>query len=74
MNGKNVMPEINTVLSKMKNITEEVQCGRWKGYTGKSIKHIVNIGIGGSDLGPVMVSLQLLMQGMHHIYKRSLKL
>ncbi len=54
--GKDVMPEINAVLQKMKQFTEAVHSGAWKGYTGKSIQHVVNIGIGGSDLGPVMVT------------------
>jgi glucose-6-phosphate isomerase len=56
VNGKDVMPEVNEVLLKMKNFTEKVRSGDWKGYTGKAIKDIVNIGIGGSDLGPVMVT------------------
>lgn len=54
--GQNVMPEIKRVLAQMKNICQKVHNGEWKGYTGKRIKHIVNIGIGGSDLGPVMVT------------------
>ncbi|KNC80590.1 glucose-6-phosphate isomerase [Sphaeroforma arctica JP610] len=53
--GKDVMPEVNAVLDHMKEFTEEVRNGKWKGYTGKAITDIVNIGIGGSDLGPVMV-------------------
>ncbi|MEY3541815.1 MAG: glucose-6-phosphate isomerase [Bacteroidota bacterium] len=54
--GKDIMPDILRVLSQMKGICQKVHSGEWKGYTGKSIKHIVNIGIGGSDLGPVMVT------------------
>jgi len=54
--GKNVMPEIKKVLTKMKSFTEQVHNGKHKGYTGKKIKYIVNIGIGGSDLGPLMVT------------------
>ncbi len=54
--GTDVMPQINAVLQKMKQFTEAVHSGSWKGYTGKTIQHIVNIGIGGSDLGPVMVT------------------
>jgi glucose-6-phosphate isomerase len=54
--GKDVMPDIHRVLSQMKSICEKVHSGAWKGYTGKRIRHIVNIGIGGSDLGPVMVT------------------
>jgi len=54
--GKDIMPDILRVLSQMKGICQKVHSGEWKGYTGKTIKHIVNIGIGGSDLGPVMVT------------------
>jgi len=54
--GKDVMPDINEVLDKMKSFTDKVGKGDWKGYTGKPIKSLVNIGIGGSDLGPVMVA------------------
>lgn len=54
--GKDVMPDVNKVLSQMKNFTETVISGDWKGYTGKSITDVVNIGIGGSDLGPLMVT------------------
>lgn len=56
VDGKDVMPEINNVLEKMKNFSEKVISGNWKGYTNQPIKDIVNIGIGGSDLGPVMVT------------------
>ena len=55
VDGKDVMPEVNEVLAKIKTFTENVRSGEWKGQTGKSIDTIVNIGIGGSDLGPVMV-------------------
>ena len=54
--GKDVMPEVNAVLAKMKGFCEKVIGGEWKGYTGKAIQHVVNIGIGGSDLGPVMIT------------------
>lgn len=54
--GKDVMPEVNRVLEKMKAFSEKVHSGAWTGYTGKKIRYIVNIGIGGSDLGPVMVT------------------
>ncbi len=56
VDGKDVMPEVNAVLTQMKNFSEGVISGKWKGYTGKSITDIVNIGIGGSDLGPLMVT------------------
>jgi glucose-6-phosphate isomerase len=55
VDGEDVMPAVNQVLESIKAFTEKVRSGEWKGHTGKSIQHIVNIGIGGSDLGPVMV-------------------
>jgi glucose-6-phosphate isomerase len=54
--GKDVMPEVKKVLEQMKSFCSSVHSGSWKGYTGKTIKYFVNIGIGGSDLGPVMVT------------------
>jgi len=54
--GKDVMPDVKKELNHMKLFTDSITSGTWKGYTGKPIKHIVNIGIGGSDLGPVMVT------------------
>ncbi|UAY50729.1 glucose-6-phosphate isomerase [Ferruginibacter albus] len=54
--GKDVMPDVHAVLQQMKNFTAKIHSGEWKGYSGKPIKYIVNIGIGGSDLGPVMVT------------------
>jgi glucose-6-phosphate isomerase len=54
--GKDVMPLVNGVLAKMRAFTEKLRSGAWKGHTGKSITDVVNIGIGGSDLGPVMVT------------------
>lgn len=56
VDGKDVMPEVNRVLDKMKHFCHELIGGAWKGYTGKKITDVVNIGIGGSDLGPVMVT------------------
>lgn len=55
VDGHDVMPEVNAVLAQMRSFSEKVRSGEWKGYTGKRITDIVNIGIGGSDLGPVMV-------------------
>ncbi len=55
VDGKDVMPEVNEVLGKLKPFVESVRNGEWKGFTGKPITHVVNVGIGGSDLGPVMV-------------------
>jgi glucose-6-phosphate isomerase len=54
--GKDVMPEVNRVLAQMKQFADKIGAGEWPGYTGKPIRHIVNIGIGGSDLGPYMVT------------------
>lgn len=56
VDDKDVMPEVNAVLSKMKQFCERVISGAWKGYTGKAITDVVNIGIGGSNLGPYMVT------------------
>ena len=56
VDGKDVMPEVNAVLAKMSAFCDRVISGEWKGYTGKAITVVVNIGIGGSDLGPYMVT------------------
>ncbi|MNX12748.1 glucose-6-phosphate isomerase [Pedobacter ghigonis] len=56
VDGKDVMPDVNAVLAKMEKFSNSIISGEWKGYTGKAITDIVNIGIGGSDLGPVMVT------------------
>nr|XP_053652239.1 glucose-6-phosphate isomerase-like [Cherax quadricarinatus] len=56
VNGENVMPQVNSVLSHMKSFCGRVISGEWKGYTGEAITDVVNIGIGGSDLGPLMVT------------------
>ena len=56
VDGKDVMPEVNRVLAQMKAFSEKIISGEWKGFTGKAITDVVNIGIGGSDLGPVMVT------------------
>ncbi len=60
VDGEDVMPGVNAVLEQMRTFTKAVRSGEWKGYTGKAITDVVNIGIGGSDLGPVMV-VQALM-------------
>jgi glucose-6-phosphate isomerase len=52
--GENVVPQVHAVLDKMEDFSKRVRSGEWKGHTGKRIKNVVNIGIGGSDLGPVM--------------------
>jgi glucose-6-phosphate isomerase len=59
VDGVDVMPEVNRVLEKMRLFTEKVRSGQWKGYAGKAITDVVNIGIGGSDLGPQMAVMAL---------------
>ena len=56
VDGEDVMHEVNRVLEQMRSFSDRLRSGAWKGYTGKPIRHVVNIGIGGSDLGPVMVT------------------
>ena len=68
VDGKDVMPEVRAVLNQMGDFSDLVRAGKWKGFTGKRIKYVVNIGIGGSDLGPVMANLALTPYA-----KRSLK-
>jgi glucose-6-phosphate isomerase len=65
--GKNVVPEVHSVLDKMSDFAGKVRSGSWKGYNGKPLKNIVNIGIGGSDLGPVMA-----YEALKHYSDRSL--
>jgi glucose-6-phosphate isomerase len=67
VDGKNVVPEVHAVLDKMEAFSKRVRSGAWKGFTGKRIKNIVNIGIGGSDLGPVMA-----YEALKHYSDRSL--
>jgi glucose-6-phosphate isomerase len=67
VNGKDVMPEVNEVLEKISAFSNTVRSGQWKGFTGKKIRNIVNIGIGGSDLGPVMA-----YEALKHYSDRSL--
>lgn len=55
VDGKNIKPQIQTALRKIKSFSNKVISGKWKGYTGKAITDVVNIGIGGSDLGPDMI-------------------
>ena len=54
VNGENVVPQVHAVLDKMADFSQRVRRGEWKGFTGKPLRNVVNIGIGGSDLGPVM--------------------
>ncbi|PSK42455.1 glucose-6-phosphate isomerase [Elsinoe australis] len=63
VDGQSVVEGVNEVLEHMKEFSEQVRSGEWKGYTGKTIKTVVNIGIGGSDLGPVMVTEALKPYG-----------
>ncbi|HQR39157.1 MAG TPA: glucose-6-phosphate isomerase, partial [Blastocatellia bacterium] len=68
VDGEDVMPAVNAVLAHIREFTEAVRSGAWKGYTGKQITDVVNIGIGGSDLGPVMATEALRpygQKGMH---------
>ncbi len=67
VDGQDVMPEINKVLAKMKDFSEQVRNGKWLGATGKEITDVVNVGIGGSDLGPVMV-----VEALKHYQKSGL--
>ncbi len=67
VDNENVMPEVNSVLDQMRSFSEKIISGKWKGYTGKPISHIVNIGIGGSDLGPLMVTEALAPYKKNHI-------
>ncbi|WP_138441291.1 glucose-6-phosphate isomerase [Marinobacter alexandrii] len=60
VNGRDVMPDVQASLEKLRAFTEQVRSGQWLGYTGKRIRNVVNIGIGGSDLGPSMVCRALL--------------
>src|SRR6266436_6260524 len=54
VDGENVVPKVHAVLDKMAQLCDRVRSGDWKGHTGKRIRNVINIGIGGSDLGPVM--------------------
>jgi len=67
VDGENVVPHVHAVLEKMEQFAEKVRGGHWKGHTGKAIKNIVNIGIGGSDLGPVMA-----YEALKHYSRRGL--
>jgi glucose-6-phosphate isomerase len=67
VDGKNVVPEVHEVLAKMAEFSERVRSGAWKGHTGKAIKNVVNIGIGGSDLGPYMATEALRFYSARHL-------
>ncbi len=65
--GKDVMPQVKQVLNRMEDFSKRIIQGQWRGYTGKPIEHVINIGIGGSDLGPVMVTEALKPFKIDHI-------
>ena len=67
VDGKNVVPDVHAVLEKMTDFSNRVRSGEWKGFTGKRIRNIINIGIGGSDLGPVMA-----YEALRHYTERGL--
>jgi glucose-6-phosphate isomerase len=67
VDGKNIVPEVHAVLDKMEAFSNRIRSGEWKGFTGKRIKNIINVGIGGSDLGPVMA-----YEALKHYSERSL--
>src|SRR5882762_9325199 len=67
VDGKNVVPEVHAVLDKMAAFSRRVRSGAWKGHTGKRIRNVINIGIGGSDLGPVMAN-----EALKHYSERSM--
>src|SRR6516165_10245651 len=67
VDGQNVVPQVHAVLDKMAGFAGRVRSGNWKGHTGKRIKNVINIGIGGSDLGPVMA-----YEALRHYSERSM--
>ncbi len=67
VDGKNVVPEVHAVLGKMADFSNRLRSGKWKGHTGKPVRNIINIGIGGSDLGPVMA-----YEALRHYSQRNL--
>jgi glucose-6-phosphate isomerase len=67
VDGKNVVPEVHEVLDKMSAFSERIRSGEWRGHTGKPIRNVVNIGIGGSDLGPVMAYEALRSYSARHM-------
>ena len=67
VDGKNVVPEVHAVLDKMAEFSNRIRSGEWKGHTGKPIRNVINIGIGGSDLGPVMA-----YEALRHYSKRDM--
>jgi glucose-6-phosphate isomerase len=70
VDGENVIPKVHKVLDRMANLARKIRDGQWKGYSGKTIRNIVNIGIGGSDLGPVMAYEALRYYSNRDLYFR----
>src|SRR5438552_14639080 len=70
VDGENVVPQVHAVLDKMADFSNRVRSGAWTGYTGKRIRNVVNIGIGGSDLGPFMAYEALKYYSDHHLTLR----
>jgi glucose-6-phosphate isomerase len=68
VDGENVVPKVHAVLDKMANFSNRIRSGEWKGHTGKPIRNVINIGIGGSDLGPVMA-----YEALKHYSRRDMK-
>jgi glucose-6-phosphate isomerase len=68
VDGKNVVPEVHAVLDRMSEFSERIRSGVWKGHTGRQIRNVVNIGIGGSDLGPVMA-----YEALRHYSERDMR-
>src|SRR6202047_576381 len=67
VDGEDVVPQVHAVLDKMADFSNRIRSGAWKGHTGKPIRHVINIGIGGSDLGPVMA-----YEALRHYSERSI--
>jgi glucose-6-phosphate isomerase len=67
VDGENVVPKVHAVLDRMADFSNRIRSGEWKGYTGKRIRNVINVGIGGSDLGPVMA-----YEGLRHYSERAL--
>jgi len=70
LDGKNIVPQVHVVLDKMAHFSTRIRNGEWRGYTGKAIRNVINIGIGGSDLGPVMAYEALLYYSQRHLLFR----
>src|SRR5215467_2921719 len=68
VDGENVVPQVHAVLDKMSAFADRVRSGAWKGHTGKAIRNVINIGIGGSDLGPVMA-----YEALRHYSRRDMR-